>query len=248
MNPAPLRILIADDETPARNRLRELLAEVANVILVGEARNGREVLELASQNRPDLLLLDIRMPQMDGIEAAQHLQKMQPPPAIVFTTAFDAYAVQAFDVNAVDYLLKPIRPDRLQSAINRARALLPTQLAALKPLQPQRSHFSVVERGRVILVPVTDVIYLRAELKYTTLRTKEREYLIEDSLTTIEHEFGDRFLRLHRNCLVAQASILGYEKHQLAEGESHWVALLREVPETIAVSRRQQHVLRGLGG
>jgi len=247
MSTAALKILIADDETPARNRLRELLAEVGNVMLVGEAKNGREALELASQTRPDLLLLDIRMPQMDGIEAAQHLQKMQPPPAIVFTTAFDAYAVQAFDVNAVDYLLKPIRPERLQSAINKARALLPAQLAALKPLQPQRSHFSVVERGRVILVPVTDVIYLRAELKYTTLRTKEREYLIEDSLTTIEHEFGDRFLRLHRNCLVAQASILGYEKHQLTEGESHWVALLREVPETIAVSRRQQHVLRGLG-
>ena len=248
MNPAALKILIADDETPARNRLRELLSEIGNVMLVGEAKNGREALELASQNKPDLLLLDIRMPQMDGIEAAQHLQKMQPPPAIVFTTAFDAYAVQAFDVNAVDYLLKPIRAERLQSAINKARALLPAQLEALKPLQPQRSHFSVVERGRVILVPVADIIYLRAELKYTTLRTKEREYLIEDSLTTIEHEFGDRFLRLHRNCLVAQASILGYEKHQPAEGESHWVALLREVPETIAVSRRQQHVLRGLGG
>lgn len=246
MDLAPLKIVIADDETPARNRLKELLADVANVSVAGEARNGKEALLLAAETGADLVLLDIRMPQMDGIEAAGHLQKMAPPPAVIFTTAFDSYAMQAFDMNAVDYLLKPIRLERLQTAIAKARALQPAQIATLQAMQLQRTHFSVSERGRVILVPVEDVIYLRAELKYLTLRTREREYLIEDSLSAIEQEFGKRFLRLHRNCLVAQASILGYEKHHEADGESRWVALLKDVPETIAVSRRQQHVLRGM--
>ncbi|HLD09497.1 MAG TPA: response regulator transcription factor [Methylophilaceae bacterium] len=244
----PLKVLIADDEAPARNRLHGLLTDIPNVTLVAEAKNGNEVLAFASDTNPDLVLLDIRMPKMDGIEAAEHLQKLDVPPAIIFTTAFDAYAMQAFDMNAVDYLLKPIRLERLQTAINKARALLPAQLAALKPLQPQRGHFSVIERGRVILVPVIDVIFLRAELKYITVRTKEREYLIEDSLTTIEQEFGDRFLRLHRNCLVAQASVLGYEKRHGPDGESHWVALLKDIPDIVAVSRRQHHVLRELAG
>ena len=248
MSAAQLKILIADDEAPARNRLRELLAEIANVVVVGEAKNGKEALTLAVQTSPNLMLLDIRMPEMDGLETAAHAQKLQPPPAVVFTTAFDAYAVQAFDTNAVDYLLKPIRLERLQTAIDKACALLPAQLQALKTLQPRRSHFSVSERGRVFLVPVEDVIYLRAELKYVTLRTKEREYLIEDSLIAIEQEFGERFLRLHRNCLAAQAYIRGYEKHYAQDGEGHWVVLLKEVAETIAVSRRQQHILRELGG
>jgi len=248
MNPSQLKILIADDEAPARNRLRELLGDIENISLVGEAKNGKQALALAEETHADVLLLDIRMPQMDGIEAAMHLQKLTPPPAIIFTTAFDGYALQAFDMNAVDYLLKPIRLERLQTAINKARALLPAQLEAIRPLQPRRTHFSVSERGRVILVPLTDVIYLRAELKYTTVRTKEREYLIEDSLTSIEHEFGEQFLRLHRNCLVAQASILGYEKSAGEDGESHWVALLKDISETVAVSRRQLHVLKGLAG
>jgi two-component system response regulator AlgR len=248
MNLPTLKILIADDEAPARNRLRELLADIPNVSLIGEARNGKETLLLAQENLADVMLLDIRMPQMDGIEAAEHLQKLNPPPAIIFTTAFDAYALQAFDMNAVDYLLKPIRLERLKTALNKARALLPAQLAAIKPLQPRRTHFSVSERGRVILVPLHEVIYLRAELKYTTVRTKEREYLIEDSLTSIEQEFGEQFLRLHRNCLVAQASVLGYEKRADTNGESHWVALLKDIPETVTVSRRQLHVLKGLAG
>ncbi|MDP2248207.1 MAG: LytTR family DNA-binding domain-containing protein [Nitrosomonadales bacterium] len=241
-----IRILIADDEAPARNRLRDLLGDIEQTCLIGEANNGQEVLNFASTNQVDLVLLDIRMPKMDGIEAAGHLQKLANPPAIVFTTAYDAYAVQAFDMNAVDYLLKPIRLERLQAAIDKAKKLSQAQLNALKPMVNQRSHFSIVERGRVLLVPIDEVIYLRAELKYITVRTKEREYLIEDSLTAIEQEFGNRYIRLHRNCLVAQSSIMGYERRQQTDGESHYVALLREVPETIAVSRRQQHLLKEL--
>lgn len=245
-----VNILIADDEAPARNRLREQLADISHVNLVGEAKTGKEAVNFATETHPDIVLLDIRMPEMDGIEAAQHLQKLAKPPAIIFTTAFDSYAIQAFDMNAVDYLLKPIRLERLQNAINKAQTLLPRQLEALQPLQTQRSHLSITERSRILLVPVIDIIYLRAELKYITVRTAEREYLIEESLTHLEQEFGDIFVRLHRNCLVANAYIIGYEKrnassdNQNESNEKQWVALLKNVPETIAVSRRQQHLIR----
>lgn len=260
MTSSVLKVLMADDEAPARNRLRELLSDIPHITIVAEAKNGKEALDLANEHQPDIVLLDIRMPVMDGIEAAQHLQKMIKPPAIIFTTAFDSYAMQAFDISAVDYLLKPIRLERLQSAISKARALLPSQLEALVPLHPQRSHFSIAERGRILIVPVNEVIYLRAELKYITVRTAEREYLLEESLTHLEQEFGPIFIRLHRNCLVAQAYILGYEKrtdghdHEIDghhennqdknSSDKHWVALLKGIPETIAVSRRQQHLIR----
>ena len=243
-----LNILIADDEAPARNRLRDLLGDIKNVSIVAEAKNGIEAIDLALQTKPDLMLLDIRMPVMDGIEAAQHAQKLAPKPHIIFTTAFDAYAIKAFDLNAIDYLLKPIRLERLQTAINKAHALQPKQIAALKPLQNlqkrSRTHLSIHERGRVLLVPIETIIYLRAELKYITVRTAEREYLIEESLTNLEAEFGERFIRLHRNSLVAPSFIAGYEKRLNAENEQQWVALLKNIPETVAISRRQQHLVR----
>lgn len=240
-----LNILIADDEAPARSRLRDLLTDIGNLNIVGEAKNGKEAILLAEELQPDIILLDIRMPEMDGIEAAQHLQQLAKAPAVIFTTAFDNYAIQAFDMNAVDYLLKPIRQERLQTALQKARVLLPQQLAGLQPLSPQRTHLNITERGRILLVPIADIIYLRAELKYVTVRTAEREYLIEDSLTHLEQEFGNIFIRLHRNCLVANAYIVGFEKRSQDEhGEKQWVALLKHVPETITVSRRQQHLIR----
>ena len=245
MSNPTLDVVIADDEPPARNRLRELLADIPGVKLVGEARHGNEALELAQQRKPHVLLLDIRMPNMDGIEAAGHAQKLTLPPAIIFTTAFDGYAIQAFELNAVDYLLKPIRQERLAAALHKARVLLPAQIEALRPLQRARTHFSVSDHGRILLIPVHEIIYLRAELKYVTLRTRHGEYLIEESLTALEQELGPLFLRLHRNCLVAQSSIAGYEKHETG-GESGWHALLKDIPETIAVSRRQYHLLRKL--
>ena len=244
MMPA-LNILITDDEALARSRLRDLLADMDNIHIVAEAKNGKEALNFATELQPDIVLLDIRMPEMDGIEVARHLQKLPRPPAVIFTTAYDNYAIQAFDMNAVDYLLKPIRFERLQTSLQKARALLPRQLAALTPLSPQRTHLSITERSRILLVPIADIIYLRAELKYITVRTAEREYLIEESLTHLEQEFGNIFIRLHRNCLVASAFIAGYEKRNHDEhGEKQWVALLKNVPETIAVSRRQQHLIR----
>jgi two-component system, LytTR family, response regulator AlgR len=239
-----IKLIIADDEAPARNRLRELLGDMPDVNIMAEAKNGHEALNLANEYQPNIVLLDIRMPSMDGVEAAQHLQKMTKPPAIIFTTAYDSYALQAFDLNAVDYLLKPIRFERLQTAIHKARALLPKQLEALAPLSPQRSHISIIERGRILLIPIADIIYLRAELKYITVRTAEKEYLLEESLNHLEQEYGNIFIRLHRNCLVAKAYILGYEKRGIENGEKRWAALLKGVPEVVDVSRRQQYLVK----
>jgi len=239
-----LKILIADDEAPARNRLRDLLGEFDYINIVAEAKNGKEALDLAIGTNPDVLLLDIRMPLMDGLETAQHAQKLTPKPQVIFTTAYDAYAIKAFDLSAIDYLLKPIRLERLQAALEKVQALQPNQLEALRPLQKTRSHLSIHERGRVILVPIRDIVYLRAELKYVTVRTIEHEYLLEESLTHLENEFGEQFLRLHRNCLVSKEYIAGYEKHIDENNDSQWHALLKGVPETIAISRRQQHLVR----
>lgn len=243
-----LRIMIADDEAPARNRLRDLLGDIANVSVVAEAQNGKEAIELASEHHPDVVLLDIRMPLMDGIEAAQHLQLLTPTPKLIFTTAYDAYAIKAFELNAIDYLLKPIRQERLETALNKVLALQPAQLASLKPLLPTRSHLSIHERGRILLVPIHEIIYFRAELKYVTVRTAAREYLVEESLTQLELEFGDQLLRLHRNCLVAKPFIAGFEKRTIvnddAQTEQQWVAILKGVPETVTVSRRQQHLIK----
>lgn len=240
----PLKILIADDETPARNRLKDLLGDIANVSVIAEAKNGKQAIDLAIEKQPNLLLLDIRMPLMDGLEAAEHAQKLEPKPHIIFTTAYDAYAIRAFDLNAIDYLLKPIRLERLQAAIEKVQAALPQSIEALKPLQKTRSHLSIHERGRVLLVPIDDIIYCRAELKYVTLRTSEREYLLEESLTNLETEFSEVFVRLHRNCLVAQRYINGYEKRADEKGDAQWHAILKGVPDTIAVSRRHQHLIR----
>lgn len=238
-----LKILIVDDEAPARSRLRELLgdlrAEVPNVV-VGEAENGLVALRMIESTAVDLLLVDIRMPKMDGIELARHLAKLEQPPAIVFATAYDAYAMEAFDLNAVDYLLKPVRAIRLAAALGKARLLRPPAADVLAALQPEgRSHLSCHERGRLLLVPVADIIYLKADLKYVTARTREREYLLDESLTHLETEFEVRFIRLHRSVLVARDAIVGFERSSDDDSETHWLALVRDVPERLPVSRRQ---------
>lgn len=249
-HPQSLRVVITDDEAPARSRMRDLLQDCAATLpieLVGEAANGRELIELLQERTADLVLLDIRMPEMDGLEAAQHLLKLPEPPKIIFTTAFDAYAVKAFELHAVDYLLKPIRLRRLFDAVTRARALTLLRLDVLKELAPEpRTHLSVQERGRVILVPVPDIVYLRAELKYVSIRTAERELLLEESLTRLEQEFASSFVRIHRSCLVAKAHLAGFEK-SAEDGENGWVALLKGLEEKLPVSRRQAHVVREFG-
>ena len=246
-----LRVLIVDDETPARNRLRDLIADCAlkmPLAIAGEAATGRQALEMLPACEADVVLLDIRMPAMDGIEVAQHFQTLDEPPAVIFTTAYDAYALKAFEVHAIDYLLKPIRLARLYEALSRVRQIAPLRLDVLREIKPDaRSHLSVNERGRIHLIPIGDVVFLKAELKYVTVRTVEREFLLEESLARLEQEFFGRFVRIHRNCLVAKDSIRGFERATDAEGEGHWVAVLNDVAEKLAVSRRQQHIVRELG-
>ena len=241
------RILIADDEAPARQRLRDLLDECREAFplaIVDEARNGREALEVLNREKVDIVLLDIRMPEMDGLEAARHIAGMALPPAIIFTTAFDAYAIKAFEVNAIDYLLKPIRRERLMMALGKTRAAPPVSREALDAAANlPRRHLSVHERGKIHLVPLADVLYLRAELKYVTVRTAEREYLVEESLTKLEEEFGEAFVRIHRNCLIARAAIAGFERNA-QESESGWAVVIRATGEKLPVSRRQQQVVK----
>jgi two-component system response regulator AlgR len=241
------RILVADDEAPARARLRDLLDECREkfpLVIVDEARNGREALDVINREKVDIVLLDIRMPEMDGMEAARHMAGMQQPPAIIFTTAFDSYALKAFEVNAIDYLLKPIRLERLLAALGKTRAAPPVSRQALDAAANQpRRHLSVHERGKIHLVALTDVLYLRAELKYVTVRTGEREYLVEESLTSLEQEFESAFIRIHRNCLVSRHAIAGFERNA-DESESGWAVVIKSTGEKLPVSRRQQHVVK----
>lgn len=241
------RVLVADDEGPARSRLKDLLDDCRAefpLVIVDEARNGREALDVLNREKVDIVLLDIRMPDMDGMEAARHIAGMPDPPAIIFTTAFDAYALKAFEVNAIDYLLKPIRQERLLAALRKARAAAPVTRDALAAAANQpRRHLSVHERGKIHLVPVADILYLRAELKYVTVKTAEREYLVEESLSRMEEEFAASFVRIHRNCLVARAAIAGFERNA-EESESGWAVVVRQTGERLAVSRRQQQVVK----
>ena len=240
-----LRVVIADDEAPARSRMHDLIEDCARAIpvqVVGEASNGRDLLRLLESTSADVVLLDVRMPEMDGIVAAQHLHKLPRRRAVIFTTAFDAYALKAFELHAVDYLVKPIRQQRLQDALSRVHVQSGPALEVLQQLQSHaRRHLSVQERGKVILVPVDKILYLRAELKYVTVRTAERDYLLEESLTRLEEEFGERFVRIHRSCLVARDFV---ERFERAAEEGGWSVLLRGLDERLPVSRRQQHVIK----
>jgi two-component system response regulator AlgR len=245
----PLTVFVVDDEAPARSRLKELLVDCNSQLpleCVGEAGNGIEALEKLSEVHADVILIDIRMPQMDGIELAQHLRKLSDPPAIIFTTAYDTYAIKAFELHAMDYLLKPIRLGRLFDALTHVRSAVPPSLEVLQELLPEpRKHLSIQERGKVILIPIEDVIYLRAEQKYVTVRTVEREHLIEEALSMLEREHANRFVRIHRNCLVAKAAIEGFEKVTDTEnGESHWAVKLRGLDELLPISRRQQYIVK----
>lgn len=238
-----LRAIVADDEALARARLSSLLHDLGDspaVEVVGEAGNGEAALARAADTPADVILLDIQMPGMDGLEAARHIAVLPHPPAVIFVTAFDEHALRAFELRAVDYLLKPVRLERLREALSRIRPLAPADAQALAP---RRSSFSVQENGRLWRVPLTDVLYLRAELRYVTARTREREYLLDESLVKLEEEFADEFLRLHRNCLVARRHLQGFQR-QAEEGEGRWVAVLRDWPERLPVSRRQAHVVK----
>jgi two-component system response regulator AlgR len=244
-----LRLIIVDDEKPARERLKNLLGDLQGDLatyVVAEANDGVEALERIHAAPIDVALVDIRMPRLDGIELARHLAGMARAPAVIFVTAFDQYAVKAFELSAIDYLLKPVRAARLLEALKKARRLPPDADIWRNLVPAGRAHLHCIERGRVLLVPVADILYLRAELKYVTARTPQREYLLEESLTHLEQEFADRFIRLHRNCLVARNAIAGCERNTSDDGESHWSVLVVGLAERLPVSRRQWPQVKSL--
>jgi two-component system response regulator AlgR len=239
-----MRLLIADDEPLARERLRRLVEEIPGCEVVGEACTGTETLLRAQRLRPDVLLLDIRMPGMDGLEAARHAAGMHNPPAVIFTTAYGDYALQAFDAQAVDYLLKPVQRARLEQALARVRRLSEADLTLLMQAMPAasgRTHLSARLHGRLQLLPVTQIRYFQADNKYVAAHFPGGELLLEDSLKTLEQEFGPRFLRIHRNALVAVPYIEALE--QKAGG---WRIKLAGMEALLEVSRRHLAGVRAL--
>jgi two-component system, LytTR family, response regulator AlgR len=250
-----LRIFIVDDEEHARARLAILLSDIADECpneLVGQASDAAGALQGIVDTRPDVVLLDIQMPGMNGLDLAARLAREgEEMPAVVFVSAHEDYALNAFEVHALDYLVKPVRAARLAQALKRV-ANLHNRGGNATEATPKRMHFTVHERDRLLLVPVTDVLYLKAELKYVTLRTRTRDYLIEDSLSSIEEELDDVFVRVHRNTLVARKAIMGVERGVVgADGESErgqeaWQVILRDVAERLPISRRQWPVVKAL--
>ncbi|MDR2877023.1 MAG: LytTR family DNA-binding domain-containing protein [Chromatiales bacterium] len=244
-----MKVLITDDEALARERLRRLLAEiggieVANIEVVGEAASGGEALELAARLQPDVVLLDIRMPGIDGIEAALHLCAQEPSPAVVFTTAYGDHALSAFEANAVDYLLKPIRKQRLKQALEKAATLRRAHLQAVRDSSGSgpRTHICVRGAGSLRLIPLADVIWFQADQKYVSVRHRNGTVLIDESLVALEREFADAFVRVHRNMLVATRLITGL--HKLSDGASQlMLSACQEQPE---VSRRHLAQVRAL--
>jgi len=240
-----MNILIADDEPLARSRLKRLAEESDDIHVVGEAGDGKETLLLCEKTNPDVILLDIRMPGMDGLETAYHLSHLVNPPAIIFTTAFSEHALAAFDNNAVDYLLKPIRQERLQQALKKARTVNRAQLVELgknEETDHVRSHISAQISGNIHLIPIDEVYFFQADQKYVTVRHKQGEVIIDESLKSLEEEFGERFIRIHRNALVAKAHLDRLEK----TSPGQWSVKIRGLEDKLEMSRRHMSIVRKL--
>jgi len=212
-----MKILIVDDETLARERLVSLVSELNADCSISEAENGVAALKIINKESPELILLDIRMPVMDGLEVAHHLAGLETPPAIIFTTAYQDYALDAFDAHAVDYLMKPVRKERLQQAIDRAKALSRVNINELRDhhdSNSSRTHLSTTIQGNLQIIPIEKIYYLKADQKYVTAVWSDGELLLDDSLKSLEQEFSSQFIRIHRNTLVALEYILGLEKDE----------------------------------
>ncbi len=236
-----MKVLIVDDEKPARDRLRQLLEDFDEYDVAGEAGNGEEALRIAAETNPDVVLLDIRMPGLDGIEAAHHLNKLDSPPAIVFTTAYDEYAIDAFDARAIGYVLKPVRRDRLASALQQAARLAAGTLAdvaAASHMESRRKHVCSASHGQLKLIPVDDVRYFRADQKYVCVHHVGGQDLIDDSLKSLEEEFADEFVRIHRGAIVAVDKIERLAK--TSDGKHHVVLRdgSQEPENELIISRR----------
>lgn len=227
-----MRVIIVDDEPLARARLRGLLASEADVEVVAEAGEGAAALRACDRHHPDLVLLDIRMPGMDGLEVARRFAAQPDAPLVAFCTAYDEHAVSAFDSAALDYLVKPVRADRLAETLRRARARLALQPPAGGA--PARTQLCARLGGQLRLIPVAEVHYLQAEEKYVVVHHLHGEALIEESLKSLEEEFGHRFIRIHRNCLVARSALQALQR----DGDGHAQVMLHGVAKPLDVSRR----------
>ncbi len=232
-----MRVLIVDDEPPARERLRSMVVEAGEFEVAGEAGHGEQAIDMVDKLTPDIVLLDVRMPGIDGLEVARHLATLPEPPAVIFTTAFDEYALQAFDSEAVAYLLKPIRAEKLRAALAKAARLTRPQLqqvAAAAREPTHRLHIGVRGRDGLKLIPIEEVFYFHADQKYTTVKHLKGEDLIEDSLKTLEEEFSASFVRIHRNAVVNTRYL---ERIARDASGQHFVHL-RGLPDALEVSRR----------
>ena len=232
-----MRVLIADDEAPARSRMHRLLDDLGDYEVIGEAANGSEALQMCLADSPDIILLDIRMPDMDGIETARHLARLELSPAIIFTTAFDHYAIEAFDAHAIGYLLKPVRREKLERALSFAARLAGPQIEALvgapEPIHA-RDNICARRGDELHLIPIEEIQYFQADQKYTTVRHVNGEDLIDEPLKELAREFADRFIRIHRNALVSMAWLESMSKNV----DGHYEVRIRDCPQQLPVSRR----------
>ena len=239
-----LRVLIVDDEALARARLRTLLGDcrAPAARVEGEAANATQAVEWLLRQPVDVALVDIHMPGADGLALARTLRTLANPPAVVFVTAFAEHAVQAFELEAVDYLTKPVRLERLQAMLQKVERLI-KQGQANEPVLPEEV-LVIQEVGRTERVALAQVLYLKAELKYITVRTAARRYILEASLADLEAKYPGRFLRIHRNALIARWAVRALEKHHDAQEGDGWAVRLDGVNELLVVSRRQLAAVR----
>jgi two-component system response regulator AlgR len=242
-----MKVLIVDDEPLARDRLSRMVARIDGYEVVGEAANGSMAIECCDSLNPDIVLLDIRMPGMDGLTAARHLSAQEEAPALIFCTAYGEYALEAFEVTATGYLLKPVNLEKLESALEKAQRLTRPQLEALdlregSDLPDQRRNLTVTSRGSTQLIPVDDIRVLFAHQKYVTAYHLHGEALLEDSLKSLEDEFSDKFVRVHRNALVAHSFIESMEK----DSDGNYSLRMSDCELMPQVSRRHVAQLRKL--
>jgi len=237
-----MKVLIVDDEKLARDRLARMVNDLAEHEVVAQAANGQEAIDLAVVSEADIVLMDIRMPGLDGIQAARHLAQMEHPPAVIFTTAFADHALEAFETHAVDYLLKPVKKERLQTALAAAqkptRAQVDQTNEVLSTLE-SRQHICARVRGNLELVKIEDIYYFQADHKYVTVRHRKGQMLIEESLKSLENEFEGIFVRIHRNALVNRTYIAGMRN----QDDGHHL-LIKELDETLEISRRHLSPIR----
>ena len=238
-----LKMLLVDDEPLARSRMRTLLADCKEPAaeVAGEAANAAQAMEYLRRQAFDGVLLDIHMPGADGLALAQVLRTLPEPPVVVFVTAYAEHAVSAFELEAVDYLTKPVRLERLEQALIRVDKA--RQARAGGP-EAEQEVLVIQDRGRTERVPVAEVLYFKAELKYITVRTAARSYILDGSLSDLEERHGTQFLRVHRNALVSRRAVRALEKHfDVEEGEG-WAVRLNGIDESLSVSRRQLSAVR----